>query len=60
VLEEHEFHLLWLVQRDLDTGKRQLGLLLSAALKNGCRIVNVTPSERVLLEAHGLTSGRVQ
>ncbi len=45
-LEEDEFHMLWLVQRHRRTGKRQLWLLLSAALKNGLRIVESTPEER--------------
>jgi hypothetical protein len=27
---------------------------------NGCHIVNATPAERALLEAHGFASGRVQ
>jgi hypothetical protein len=35
-------------------------ILLSAALKIGWRIVESTPEERALLEAHGLASGRVQ
>ena len=59
-LEEDEFHMLWLVQRYKRRGKRQLSLLLSAALKTGCRIVSASPEEQAMLEAHGLGSGRVQ
>jgi hypothetical protein len=58
--EEDEFHMLWLVDRHSRAGERCVGLLLSAALENGCPIVNATPGERVLLEEHGFRSGRVQ
>jgi hypothetical protein len=34
--------------------------LVLAALKNGCQIVNATPAEQALLEAHALDSGWVQ
>jgi len=52
--------MLWLVDRHPRTGKRRVWLLLSAALKNGCHIVNATPAERALLTAHGFGSGRIQ
>ena len=52
--------MLRLVDWDPRTGQRRLWLLLSAALKNGCRIVDATPAEQALLEAHGFGSGRVQ
>lgn len=58
--EEDEFHMLWLVDRHPRTGDRCVGLLLSATLENGCRIVDATPSERVLLDEHGFRSRRVQ
>jgi hypothetical protein len=51
--------MLWLVNRNR-SGSGRLQILLSAALKNGCQIVNATAAERGLLEAHGFASGRVQ
>ena len=33
---------------------------LAVALQGGWRILDATPSERVVLEAHGFGSGRVQ
>jgi hypothetical protein len=59
-LEEDEWHLLWLVTRWRPTGAVQSRCLLTAALKNGWRIVESTADERALLDAHGLASGRVQ
>jgi hypothetical protein len=59
-LEEDEFRMLWLVDRHPRTRERRVWLLLSAALKNGCDIVNATPAERALLEAHGFGSRRIQ
>jgi hypothetical protein len=56
-LEEDEFGMLWLVDGRLGTGKPRVWLLLSAALKNGCKIVSATRAERALLEAHGFGSG---
>jgi hypothetical protein len=56
-LEEDEFHMLWLVNRNRSGGLR---FLLSAALQTGCRIVEVTPAEQALLEAHGFGSRRIQ
>jgi hypothetical protein len=58
-LEEDEFNMLWLVHRNRRNSGR-VQILLSAALKIGWRIVESTPEERALLEAHGLASGRVQ
>jgi hypothetical protein len=51
--------MLWLVHRNRRNSGR-VQILLSAALKIGWRIVESTPEERALLEAHGLASGRVQ
>jgi len=59
-LEEDEWHMLWLVRRHGGTGKRQLWIFVSAALKNNWHIVNATPAERELLAAHRFASGRVQ
>jgi hypothetical protein len=51
--------MLWLVHRNQrNSGRAQI--LLSAALQTGRRIVESTPRERELLEAHGFASGRVQ
>jgi len=60
-LEEDEFHMLWLNTPNLVTGKRQGRYLLSAVLKIGWRIVNASPDEQAMLEAHGfrLTTGAV-
>jgi hypothetical protein len=52
-LEEDEFHMLWLNTPNLVTGKRQGRYLLSAVLKIGWRIVNASPEEQAMLEAHG-------
>ena len=49
--------MLWLVQRHSRTGKRQLGLLVSAALKNGCRIVDATPPSRCCSRRTGSAAG---
>ena len=57
--EEDEFHMLWLIHRSgRNSGRVQI--LLSAALQNGWRIVEATPAERALLDAHGFGSGRIQ
>jgi hypothetical protein len=53
-LEEDEHHMLWLNHPNTVSGKRQGRYLLNAVLKIGWRIVESTPEERVLLEAHGL------
>jgi hypothetical protein len=50
--------MLWLVHRNRRNSGR-VQILLSAALKIGWRIVESTPEERALLEAHGLASGAV-
>ena len=52
--------MLWLLQRHRPTGTVQGRYLLTAMLTIGWRIVESTPQERALLEAHGLASGRVQ
>ena len=52
--------MLWLHWPNQVTGKRQDRALLTAVLTIGWRIVESTPEERALLEAHGLASGRVQ
>jgi hypothetical protein len=49
--------MLWLNSPNRVTGERQGRCLLSAVLKIGWRIVESTPEERALLEAHGLASG---
>jgi hypothetical protein len=36
------------------------GIELAVALQGGWRVLDATPSERMLLEEHGFTSGRVQ
>ena len=59
-LEEDEWHMLWLNSPKRVTGKHQGRYLLTAVLKIGWRIVESTPAERALLEAHGFGSGRVQ
>ena len=59
-LEEDEWHMLWLLKRYRPTGTVQGRHLLTAVLKIGWRIVESTPEERALLEAHGLGSGRLQ
>ncbi len=58
-LEEDEFHMLWLVQRNRRNSGR-VQIMLSAALQTGWRIMESTPGERALLQAHGLASGRLQ
>ena len=57
-LEEDEFHLLWLVKGYDGTGTLQL--LLSATFKTGWRIMDATPAECAMLEAHGYASERIQ
>ena len=58
-LEEEQFNMLWLVHRNRrNTGRVQI--LLSAALQNGWRIVDASPAEQALLEAHGFGSRRIQ
>jgi hypothetical protein len=47
-------NVLWLI--DSTEGRYQLAV----ALEGGWRISDVRPSERVLLEEHGFSSGRVQ
>jgi hypothetical protein len=47
-------NVLWVI--DATDGRYQLAV----ALQGGWRIVDATPSERVLLEEHGFNSGRVQ
>jgi len=59
-LEEDEWHMLWLNSPNLVTGKRQGRYLLSAVLTIGWRIVNASPEEQAMLEAHGFGSRRVQ
>ena len=59
-LEEDEWHLVWLLKRHRSTGTVQGRYLLTAMLTIGWRILESTPNERALLEAHGLASGRVQ
>ena len=56
-LEEDEWHMLWLNSPNRVMGKRQGRCLLSAVLKIGWRIVESTPEERALLEAHGFGRG---
>jgi hypothetical protein len=58
-LEEDEFHMLWLVQRNRRNSGR-VQILLSAALQNGWGIVSASPEEQALLDAHGFGSGKVQ
>jgi hypothetical protein len=58
-LEEHEFHMLWLVHRNRRNSGR-VQILLSAALKTGWRIVNASPEEQALLDGHGFGSGTIQ
>jgi hypothetical protein len=58
-LEEDAFHMLWLVHRNRRNSGR-VQILLSAAPQNGWRIVDTTPAEQALLEAHGFGSGWVQ
>ena len=53
-LEEDEWHMLWLNAPSRVSGKRQGRYLLTAVL------VESTPEERVLLEAHGFASGWLQ
>ena len=58
-LEEDEWHMLWLAETNrVDWHSVQGRYLLTAVLKIGWRIVESTPEERALLEAHGLGSGR--
>ena len=59
-LEGDEFHMLWLNSPNRVTGTRQGRCLLTAVPKIGWRMVESTPDERALLQAHGLGSGRVQ
>jgi phage tail sheath gpL-like len=58
-LEEDTFHMLWLVHRNRRNSGR-VQILLSAALQNGWRIVDASPAEQALLEAHGFGSRRIQ
>jgi hypothetical protein len=59
-LEQDDHGMLWHNAPSRVTGKRQGRYLLTAVLKIGWRIVESTPEERALLEAHRLASGRVQ
>jgi hypothetical protein len=59
-LEEDEFHMLWVVDRHPRTGARRVWLLLSAALKNGCRIVNATPARARAARGAQVQERRVQ
>jgi hypothetical protein len=51
--------MLWLIHRNRRNSGR-VQILLSAALQNGWRIVEASPAEQALLDAHGFGSGRVQ
>jgi hypothetical protein len=53
-LRADDQNVLWLI--DATEGRYQLAV----ALQGGWRILDSTPSERVLLEEHGFGSGRVQ
>jgi hypothetical protein len=53
-VEADEQGILWLV--DAEGARYQLAV----ALQGGWRIVDATPAEHALLEAHGFGSGRVQ
>jgi hypothetical protein len=53
-LRADDQNVLWLI--DATDGRYQLAV----ALQGGWRIVDATPSERVLLTAHGFGNGRVQ
>ena len=51
-LEEDEFQMLWLINRNRrNSGREQI--LLSAALQAGWSIVRVSAEEQAVLEAHG-------
>jgi hypothetical protein len=52
--EAHEQGVVWLI--DADGGRYQLAVVL----QGGWRVMDTTPAERALLEAHGFGSGRVQ
>jgi hypothetical protein len=58
-LEEDTFHMLWLVHRNRRNSGR-VQILLSAALQTGWRIVQTSPEEQVLLDAHGFGSRTIQ
>ena len=55
-LEEDGFRMLWLMNRNRRNSGR-VQILLSAALRTGWRIVEVTPAEQALLEEHGFRTG---
>jgi hypothetical protein len=58
-LEEDEFHMLSLVHRNRRNSGR-VQILLSAALQTGWRIVQSSPEEQALLDAHGFGSRTIQ
>jgi hypothetical protein len=58
-LEQDEFHMLWLINRNRRNSGR-LQILLSAALRTGWCIASASAEEQAPLEAHGFGSGRVQ
>jgi hypothetical protein len=53
-LRADDQNVLWVI--DMTDGRYQLAV----ALQGGWRIVDATPSDRLLLQAHGFGSGRVQ
>jgi hypothetical protein len=56
-LEEREFHMLWLINRNpRNSGRVQI--LLSAALQTAWRIASASPEEQALLDTHGFGSRR--
>jgi hypothetical protein len=56
-LEEDEHGMLWLIWPNRAPGEWHGRHLLTAALKVGWRILESTPEERALLEAHGSQAG---
>jgi hypothetical protein len=59
-LKEDDRGVLWLHEPSRVSDERMGFYLLGDVLKIGWRIVQASPEERVLLDAHGFGSGRVQ
>jgi hypothetical protein len=59
-LEADEHGILWLHHTSRVTGKPIAFYGLATLLMIGWRIVDATPAERALLEAHGFGGGKVQ
>ena len=58
-LKEDDSGALWLHEMNRVSNERMGFYLLADVLKIGWRIVNASPEEQAMLDAHGFGSGRV-